>query len=341
MIEGYYLESSDGLFFAVKGLIHPPHRVVAYLRYSPDPEGDRQKGNLRYRRLYQFEEQEVWLKQRYPAYLFFDPILGEWLQGVPKARIKEVYDPCLKLAELRCRGCLGPLEEKTLEFVDLLSNRAQAPDRSLGVSGSILVGLHTPGSDLDIVVYGTAHGRAVHRALRELRHEPQSGVRSLNEAEMRQLYVARSRDTPMGFEDFIRLEERKVIQGRFRGCEYFIRFVRTAAEIGETYGDRTYAPLGQVEMEATVADAKEAIFTPCTYRIEDVRFSAASPSLRPLLRSLPDEIVSYRGRFCEQAWEGERITARGKLERVIGQDGKVHHRLLLGGQGDFMIGQVR
>jgi len=334
IIEGYYVESTEGLLFAVKGLVHPPEAVVAYLRYAPDPDGERERDGVRYRRLYRFEEQEELLRERCPACLFFDPVFGEQLQGVPKERIGLVYDPCLKLAELHRRGDLDELEEKAVEFADLLAERAGMPEESMGVSGSILVGLHTPRSDVDIVVYGSEHCHAVHRVLMELIDEAAGEVRRLNEAETRELYAFRSQDTPMGFGDFARLEERKVIQGKFQGCGYFIRFVRAPLEIGERYGDRRYTPLGPVEVEATVADAGEAIFTPCTYRVEDVKF-IDGPEVGDLR-----EIASFRGRFCEQTEEGERVIAKGKLERVVAREGEGCHRLLLGGRGDSMTVKV-
>jgi predicted nucleotidyltransferase len=330
MIEGYYVESIEGLLFAVKGLVHPPQAVVAYLRYAPDPEGERRREGLPYRRLYHFEEQEKLLRERCPACLFDDPVFGERLQGVPRERIRQVYDPCLKLAGFRQREGLDELEEKAIVFADLLAGRAKVPENSIGISGSILVGLHTPRSDVDLVVYGSENCQAVHGVLRELLDEPGGEVRSLNEEEMRALYAFRSQDTPMSFEDFTRLEGRKVIQGRFRGCEYFLRFIKASSEAGERYGDRRYTSLGQAEIEATVADATEAIFTPCTYRVEDARF-IDGPEVDDLR-----EIASFRGRFCEQAREGERFSARGKLERVVTREGEVYHRLLLGGRGDSL-----
>ena len=33
--EGDFLETNDGLIFDVKGLLHPPERKIAYLRYIP------------------------------------------------------------------------------------------------------------------------------------------------------------------------------------------------------------------------------------------------------------------------------------------------------------------
>jgi predicted nucleotidyltransferase len=343
VIEGYYIESTDGLFFAVKGLIHPPEAVVAYLRYAPDPNGARAREGLPYRRLYQFVEQEELLRARYPSYLFEDSVFGTQLQGVPKKRVRRIHDPCQKLAELRRQESRDELEDKAVAFADLLAGRAKVPEWSIGISGSILVGLHTPYSDLDAVVYGSDHCRAVHSALRELLDEPSlhpqgwggprggGEVRRLNEEEMRALYASRSQDTPMGFEDFVRLEGRKVIQGKFRGCEYFIRFVKMPAEVGESYGDRKYTSLGRVKIEATVADASQAIFTPCIYGVEDVRFRDG-PAVDDLR-----EITSFRGRFCEQAREGERVIARGKLERVVAREADTYHRLLLGEPGDFML----
>jgi predicted nucleotidyltransferase len=330
-IESYYLESSDGLFFAVKGLVHPPQTVVAYLRYVPDPGGDRERGGIRYRRLYHFREQEALLQERYPAYLFFDPVFGEWLQGVPHEHVRQVYDPCLKLAQLRRSKDLDELQEKAVEFTGLLRERAKVPEENIGVSGSVLVGLHTTQSDQDFVVYGSENCWAVHDALRELLDQASSGVEGLDRKGLEELYAFRSQDTPMSFEDFSRMEGRKVIQGRFRGCEYFMRFVKAPSEVGERYGNRRYVPLGSAEIRARVTDDTEAIFTPCTYRTDEVQFveGAEVSDLK--------EITSFRGRFCEQAREGEWVVARGKLERVSSKGETVYHRLLLGGPGDRMI----
>jgi len=337
MIEGYYVESTDGLFFAVKGLVHPPEAVVAYLRYAPDPDGERKREGLPYRRLYHFEEQEELLRGRYPFYLFEDPVFGAQLQGVPKERVRRIHNPCQKLAELRRREGRDELEEKAVRFADLLADRAKVPERSIGISGSILVGLHTPlpPAPLPPKVGGIEGGGGPREG---------SEVRRLNEEETRDLHASRSQDTPMDFEDFARLEGRKVIQGRFQETEYFIRFVKDPVEVGESYGDRRYTSLGQAEIEATVADASQAIFTPCTYGVEDVRFKAP-PQSPPTLGGKTEspevgdlrEVVSFRGRFCEQAREGERVIARGKLEKVVIRESEVYHRLLLGGPGDFMV----
>ena len=334
-IEGYYVESTEGLLFAVKGLVHPPGALIAYLRYAPQAPGDRERNGVRYRRLYRFVDQERFLREKHPLYLFFDPVFGEQLQGVLNERIGLIYEPCSRLAELRRRRKLDPRQATAVEFADLLVRRAKVPQTSVGISGSLLVGLHTPRSDLDVVVYGSEQCQAVHSALWDLLDESVGQVSRLDAEEMRQLYSSRSQDTPMSFEDFARLEGRKVSQGRFRGCEYFIRFVKAPAEVSESYGDRRYTSLGPAQIEAVVADAGEAILTPCTYKIDEARFVKPQQTETP-----PLDIVSFRGRFCEQARVGARVVAKGKLERVDTRQGESYHRLLLGGPGDFLTAKA-
>jgi len=50
------------------------------------------------------------------------------------------------------------------------------------------------------------------------------------------------------------------------------------------------------------------------------------------------EIASFRGRFCEQAGEGETVIAQGKVEKVQKKNSDTFFRLLLGGKpSDFMV----
>ena len=35
ILEGYAVETVEKLIFAVKGLVHPPDRLIAYMRYLP------------------------------------------------------------------------------------------------------------------------------------------------------------------------------------------------------------------------------------------------------------------------------------------------------------------
>jgi predicted nucleotidyltransferase len=331
-IEGYAVETTDDLIFTVKGLIHPPDRLVAYLRYLPDPEGNRERKGLRYRRVYHFDEQQEILKTDYPAYLAFEPVFGLRLQSVPRQLVRTVYDPCHCLATLRDLGSSDLVEERAVGLAELLHTATGIPWQHLGISGSVMLGMHRQDSDVDLVVYGEAAGRAVHRALRQLLNDPAAPIRRPSRAELEALHAEHRPDTPLSSADFVRLQQRKVNEVRFREWECFIRFVKYPEEIQDQYGSCRFEPLGITTIQALVTDDQDGMFTPCRYTISEVTFPHDPPvaDLR--------EIVSFRGRFTDQARAGERIVARGSLERVFPQDQPAYHRLIVGGQaGDYLL----
>jgi len=215
----------------------------------PSPLGDRERGGVRYARLYGFEEQFKALRENYPQYVFFDEVFDEVVQGVPLEDVARVYSPRARAVEMaKSRDGLTPLERDALDLVEVLRGEAGVPLSSLGVSGSILVGLAVGSSDIDLVVYGRRSCMAVHEALERLLEEGREGFQRLSVEDVEKLYVARGSRVP--FEKYVRQERRKVYQGRFKGRGFFIRFVKELEEVGERYGDRRYRSLGTAEVLA-------------------------------------------------------------------------------------------
>jgi predicted nucleotidyltransferase len=335
VIEGFAVETVEGLIFTVKGLMHPPDRVIAYLRYAVDPAGDRMREGIRYRRVYRFQDQRAILT-RYPQYVVDDEILGSTVQTVPRQRIRRVYDPCRAVQTLRDRGARDELEAHALSLVQLLENLADGARGAVGISGSVFLGLHRDRSDLDLVIYGEAVGRAVRRALHDLLAGVDPPLRRPAGEELMALHRAHRPDTPLSFANFTRLQSRKVNELRFRGHEVFLRFVKHPSDVSETYGDRRYEPLGPGTVRARVIDDRDTLFTPCRYHIDDVELIEGEDA------GELQTIVSYRGRFCEQGRQGENVRARGSLERVIPRQGKAYTRLIVGGTaGDYMLAEAK
>ena len=317
----------------MKGLVHPPDAVIAYVRYVPSSKGSRRRKGRRYLKLYDLEERREFLAEKYPYYLRFDPVFSLELQAVPLSRISRHYVPSTRLRELLSSASRDSLEEKAVNLALLIKEEAGIPLSSIGISGSILVGLHTENSDIDIVVRGEREGCKVYEAM-ALLFEECGELKPYSLEGLKKLYEFRSKDTPIPFGDFARMEGRKRLQGTYRGVDFYVRLVKRPKEYGEKYGDKVYVPIGTQIIRALIDSSKDSMFTPCRYAISSVEI-VEGPPVKPV------EIVSFRGRFCELAREGERITAKGKLELVRSREGDEHYRLLLGAKGDFMIVKQR
>jgi hypothetical protein len=273
------------------------------------------------------------LEEDYPQYLLRDPIFDERMCEVPIDRLKKQYDAVRKLRQLRNSENPDPLESKACNFAVLLKEKSRIPWSAIGISGSVLVGLHKVDSDIDVIIYGSMNCRKVNLALEETLRDSDSVFRSYNTQDLKRLFDFRSKDTVVSFEDFVRTESRKSFQGKFMNTDYFIRFVKDWKEIDEKYGDIQYKNLGQARIKGIISEDSESIFTPCKYVLRNTIVIEGSKSVTIT------EIDSFRGRFCEQAKIGETIVAQGKVEKVTDRrTNRTHFRLLIGNRpSDHMI----
>jgi predicted nucleotidyltransferase len=123
------------------------------------------------------------------------------------------------------------------------------------------------------------------------------------------------------------IEAQKILHGLVDGTDYFVRLVREPGEFEKGISSR---PLGKVTLRATVKGSGASIFTPCTYEVDDYAYRGSYDW------SEPSELVSFRGKFTEQVGEGDRVEARGTLERVDYGERTVY-RVMLGGRGDYLV----
>jgi hypothetical protein len=327
--EGDFVESKDGWIFDVKGLVHPPDGVIAFVRYIPDEKGDRVRRGVKYRKIYDLSERYDFLRKHRPQYLRYNKVCDAWLNEVPVNDVAHHYKPQQKTRHLLSNTHLDAVEKQTLEFIKLLNDVTHTSLEHFGVSGSVLVGLHSTQSDIDLVVYGRENSVAVRAALKKLLQEEEA-VTAYGQEGLRSRYNERQRSTPVSFSDYVFHEARKTFQGYFEGREFFIRYVKEWRDVTEQYGDTVYRNAGYTTVKGRVVDASESHFTPCTYALADIEVMAGETAL-------VTEISSFRGRFCDQAARGEWIVAQGKLERVTTQE-QTHYRLLLGSSPrDYMV----
>ena len=183
-----------------------------------------------------------------------------------------------------------------------------------------MIGLQTEGSDIDINVYGQGNGRRAYDALAEIR-EKQDWVKPLDMELFESVLRSRWEDTGIPLDQFSSIESSKVLHGRVHGREYFVRLLMAD-------DDLVSKPIKRTTIKARVFDASRSIFNPCFYGITQVSGETGNLEV--------SELKSYRGKFTEQAHEGEIVEARGTLEKVHREDG-VYYRLILGESGDYLL----
>jgi uncharacterized protein len=330
--EGDLIQTANNVIFDVKGLVHPPNKIIAFPRYIPNQNGTRGKPEQMYNKIYNLAERYTYLQKETPELLVWDNVFGEKLCEIPVSQITKHFDPIKKLQTLRKVKKLMPLEQKSLKLATELKCKADISWGSIGISGSIMTGLTTLQSDIDPLVYGSENCRKAYVALETLRKSGKSGFKPYDRNELSKLYDFRKKDTIMTFDDFTKVESRKTFQGMYQGTDYFVRFVKDWSEISEQYGDVVYENVGYIKAVATVSDDSEALFTPCSYQLADAEI-LEGPKLQP-----PTEVASFRGRFCQQAKIGEKIIFQGKMEKVTDKrQNRAYNRIIIGGQpADFM-----
>ena len=322
-LEGDYIQTIEGLYFTVKGFRHPNDRVVAYLRYIPDPSGERVRSGVRYRRVYDLESTTKYLKENYPNYLSYVDFLGMNVQAVPLSNIFMIYKPSIVLQQI-LENPSTKLERLVGRFTSILNAESEVPFEKFGVSGSLLIGLATTDSDLDLIVYGENSCRRVYKALKQLR-QISSEVKGYDSTTVKRVVLSRWSDTGIDLGKFFNIEIQKNLHGYFNESEYFLRLVKIP-DIFELYSK----PIRVVRGEVTISDDCDSIFTPCRYEANEAKIFDPADDFNII------DLVSFRGKFTEQAKKGDCVEFKGLLEEVTFTD-RVRYRVILGGKGDYLI----
>ncbi len=323
-----YLRTIEDLFFCVVGYTHPPDRILAYLKYMPNPEGKWGSKQRFERMLKQYDAQSVadgfkLLKKMYPKYLYHDSINGITFSAVPLESIAEKYHPEEKVKQLIARKDLDPLEQKAVSLIKTISNQSGVPIEKYGITGSILINIHNPDfSDIDLTIYGRENSLVTKEAILELKRK--KVLQGFQGKEAEEWVKKKEGMFQLNPKQAKLLLERKWNIGFYEDTRFSIHPIRVESEIKEEYGLKKYKGKGFSQIEATIKSADESLYLPCKYEIMNIQIQEGE-----IVENI-NELTSYEGIFCHFAEKGERIRSRGKLEEVIPKRGKKYHRILVG-----------
>lgn len=271
-----FIEDRDGCLYAVAAYDNTD-RVGSVLRYVPDPAGERTDPEGRRFRKLDFEPAYEWIRTHRPAYL-------DTLHRVPHADISRVYKPEMEIGAIANRHCL----------VRRLLSLFALPQGSMGCTGSLLCGLETATSDIDLVVYGNAF----HTARTRLEEAVAAGlIDPLSPDMWRRVYEKRVPEIDFG--TFVLHESRKWNRGEIGGTYFDLLYTRPYHRL-DALPVGSGEPEGRATIDAVVTDAELAFDNPAVYEVDH-----------------PDvcRILSFSHTYSGQARAGETVEARGVLER--------------------------
>jgi len=328
-IEGDYIETKeDNLFFDVKGLFHPNNFKICFLRFFPHAYGERIKNNIHFKKVYNLNERYAILREKYPKYLFFSKQLDLEVQGVKTEDIAMIYTPRGFYRKLKEGNKLTGIQKHSKDLCDLFISEGNLSENNIGITGSTMIGLNTEDSDIDIIIYGTESSLKFQGKLAEI-YERTNKLRKYNISEYESHYNWRVGGSGIYFKEFFKIEKRKQHQGKFGKFDFFIRYIKSPEDWKGNFYDYKYKNCGRIKLKANIIDSKDAIFTPCSYKINPLKILESSVISKNLNIRDINEVNSFRGRFCEQAREGETVLVEGKLEKVNFKNTIEYYRILL------------
>ena len=296
-----FIETDEGLLFAVVDGTMEDGKVLGFLRYGPDGKLATDAAN-------------ALLANFHPDYLHHSTRLDVGIHAVPTGRIRKHYQPRQRVRELMAAPKVDVLEGKLLRLLKALAGGGLPLD-ALGVTGSLLVGRQTIRSDLDVVIYGRAN---FFKGLARVRQLVKAGLfEELSPAAWRDAYDRRGCE--LSFEEYVWHGRRKGNMGMFAGTKFDLTLI---AEEAEAEPLAIWHKTGPTVIKARVLDATHAYDCPSRYAI-------AHPQIA--------EVLSLTQTYAGQARTGETIEVAGKVE--ASSDGR--QRLVVGSSREALGEYIR
>lgn len=281
-----FIETADGLIFAVVSDALEAGKVLCFLRYV--------LADGRWRKV-DTEQANTALDRRFPHYRHFSQRLEAHLHAVPVPAIVRHFQPWVVLQTLLARVPVDPVVADLHHLCDLMNRRGLAMDQ-FGITGSLLVGLQKHSSDIDLVCYDREMFHRARQLIEVLIAE--DALQALNDDDWLSAFQRRACD--FALDDYIWHEQRKYNKAMINQRKFDLSLVMPSLE----HGNRPYRKLGWVQIEAEVSDDEFGFDYPA-------RFAIKHPEI--------DTVVCFTATYCGQAQQGEWISVAGQLE--VGPDG--------------------
>lgn len=280
-----YVETREGLIFAVISYFPHEDRVGCFLRYV-NTDGRWQKVDT--------EQANRLLRKHYPQYLYQSKQFDAHFHAVHPEDIVQHHRPEQQLQRVleQSEDMLDEIASKCVRLMRILEQFG-APVSQLGLTGSMLIGQQKVGSDIDLAVYGR---EAFHKTRAAVRLGVEQGVLTLlDDALMLDNFERRA--CALSYEEFYWHESRKFNKAAIENTKFDIGMVSLSDELELDH--HHYVKQGMTTVIAKVTDDHRAFDFPAHYEIDN----ATTP-----------HVYAYTHTYVGQAKKGETVEISGAIE---------------------------
>ncbi|MDD5462251.1 MAG: hypothetical protein PHG00_11575 [Methylococcales bacterium] len=284
-----FIETAEGLIFAVVGQGVEREKVLCFLRYVKDSRGWQKIAT---------EPANAFLKRHHPDYLHYSPVLDAHLHAVAIDRIVRHHQPKRRLQQIVRQNQRDVVEHDLFQLCDLLQRRG-LDLAQIGITGSTLIGLQKQSSDIDLVCYERAVFHQCRAIMRELIEQGQ--LQELNNDDWQQSYQRRSCD--LSFADYVWHERRKTNKAIINGRKFDLSCSHTPHESNNSERSEaaSYQKCGMMTLQCTVIDDTHAFDFPAEFKVDHKHIEA---------------IVCFTATYTGQAVKGETVEVSGTVEQT-------------------------
>lgn len=303
----------DGRVFVTLGYIQPQDRILCFLKYIVDPQGDWHSGNASYRRVFWGGVDSVVKGMALvpSMYLVNDAHFRTELLELPRHDVAKYFSPELRLSQIIHEGPADDLEAGAKHLAEIIHDTLGISFRRLGVTGSISWKAHNPKrSDINMNVYGFKEAWHLQEGYDEIAERNRS-VRLVGVSDRLPAISKSANRQSRPVSDALQTLSARRREFHVDGRGIGVMPVLMPTEAPIQHGREHYVSLAEtpVTIRMEIEETKYGLFMPAIYE-------GTSKPMQAIRGKAVTRIMVYDGLFRGLLQPGDKADVTGMLQRV-------------------------
>lgn len=300
-----YVTINDKYFFAVVCEAQEDSRVLTFLRYIKNRKAIHKLDT---------KEADHYIKEFFPEFVFHSKCADVKLHGIPTKYLGKVYHAKDTVSKLLNLTRPDQKQQDAIKVINIIIKN-KIDSSFLGITGSIMLGVHNQKSDIDMIVYGQKNFDKVINIIKT--HVSLGYLHNLKLNNWQKTW--QRRNCELSLDEYIYYEKRK--NNKFICGNSVVDISLLPFNREKVSEQGSYIKKSKQKIIANVIDDSYAFHFPARFYIDNENIN---------------EVLVYTATYIGQAKKGEKIEVSAYLE----ENKSGHKRLVVGtnreAQGEYI-----